>query len=301
MYRFFQVRRIKPFAPLMVIACACLLAACGGEEPTPVLPTSVPQPVIPFTPVSLPPTPMPAPPPPTPTPRPTSPAQAGVNTPMVAIPAGTFVMGSDAGNDDAKPPHQVQVAAFEIDQFEATNADFQTFVDATGYETDAEKNGSSDNWYTYFTNRANHPVVKVTWNDANAFCRWAGKRLPTEAEWEYAARGTDGRAFPWGTAFNPAAANLKAAGLRGTAAVGSFPAGASPFGVQDMAGNVAEWTATVPEPYPGSSSESRLFGSNLYVLRGGGWFSSEGQAKTFYRNSNVPAAANDDLGFRCAK
>lgn len=83
--------------------------------------------------------------------------------------------------------------------------------------------------------------------------------------------------------------------------MGSFPAGASPFGVQDMAGNVAEWTATVPEPYPGNATPSKLYGPNLYIVRGGGWFSPEEQVTTYYRNSNVPIAANDDLGFRCAK
>jgi formylglycine-generating enzyme required for sulfatase activity len=295
---------LKQFALLCVFACVVLVAACGGQENGADSRTSTPEPLVPFTPVILQPTNTPLPAPPTPTPRPSStpaPVPQGVDTPMLAIPAATFSMGSAEGNADAQPPHPVTVNTFQIDQFEVTNDDFQKFVDATGYETDAEKNGSSDNWYTFYRDRANHPVVKVSWNDASAFCNWAGKRLPTEAEWEYAARGTAGFTYPWGDTFSPVAANLKAAGLRGTAAVGSYPAGASPFGVHDMAGNVAEWTATVPEPYPGSEAGSRLFGSNLYILRGGGWFSTEEQATTYYRNSNVPLAANDDLGFRCAK
>lgn len=220
---------------------------------------------------------------------------------MVSIAGGIFTLGSDAGNADSKPPHQLAVGAFALDTFEVTNADFKTFADAAAYKTDAEKNGSPDNWLKYAVGKANHPVVKVSWNDANAFCKWAGKRLPTEVEWEFAARGPAGFAFPWGNEFDAAQANVKLSGLRGTTAVGSFLAGASPFGVQDMAGNVAEWTATVPEPYPGNATPSKLYGPNLYIVRGGGWFSPEEQVTTYYRNSNVPIAANDDLGFRCAK
>ncbi len=305
-----------------LLAVIVLFAGCGVEGITDVTPTAPLKPTEPFTPVVLQPTNTPVPPPPTPTPRPTStpaPTQAaaptdagaaaaptaapkaGVDTPMVEIKGASFSMGSDAGNADSKPPHQVQVESFMLDTFEVTNADFKKFVDAAAYKTDAEKNGSSDNWLTYAKDKDDHPVVKISWNDAKAFCEWADKRLPTEAEWEFAARGDKGFTFPWGNEFDAKKANVKASGLRGTTAVGSFPAGASPFGIQDMSGNVAEWTSTVPEHYPGNTTNSKLYGTNLFVLRGGGWFSPEEQVTTFFRNSNVPIAGNDDLGFRCAK
>jgi formylglycine-generating enzyme required for sulfatase activity len=264
------------------------------------------------TPVPPPPTPTPRPKPtqaPTNPPQPTSPGataaptqapSAGIDTPMIDIPAGSFQMGSDAGNADSKPPHKVDVAAFKMDEFEVTNADFKTFVDATGYKTDAEKAGEKG-WVAFADGKDNHPVVKVSWNDANAFCQWAGKRLPTEAEWEYAARGTQDFTYPYGNDYDSKKQNGKDSGLRGTVAVGSFPAGASPFKILDMAGNVAEWTASHPEHYPGNTTNSKLYGDNLYILRGGGWFSAPDQLTTFYRNSAVPTTANDDLGFRCAK
>jgi formylglycine-generating enzyme required for sulfatase activity len=195
---------------------------------------------------------------------------------MVAIPAGSFMMGSDAGNADSKPPHSVQVAAFELDEFEVTNADFRKFIEATGYTTDSEKAGDKT-WDKFAEGKDNHPVVKVSWNDATAFCEWAGKRLPTEAEWEYAARGTENLAFPYGNTFNAANQNGKEAAIRGTTAVGSYPAGLSPFQVSDLAGNVWEWTASRPEKYPGNTSDSRLYGDTLYILRGGGWFDVQDQ------------------------
>lgn len=230
----------------------------------------------------------------------TSAPAAGVDTPMIAIPAGSFQMGSDAGNADSKPPHKVDVAAFQIDSLEATNADFKQFVDATGYQTDAEKIGDKP-WSAFAAGKDNNPVVKVSWNDAGAFCQWAGKRLPTEAEWEFAARGADALAFPYGNAYDAKKQNGKDSGLRGTAVVGSYPGGASPFQLLDMAGNVAEWTSSKPEHYPGNTTNSKLYGDNVYIIRGGGWFSAQDQLASYYRNSAVPTTANDDLGFRCAK
>ncbi len=145
-------------------------------------------------------------------------------------------------------------------------------------------------------------MVKVTWNDAVAFCEWAGKRLPTEPEWEKAARGTDGRVYPWGDNFDASLANVKATGLRGTTAVGSFPDGASPFGVEDMAGNVWEWTADWFQPYPGNTAGNQYFGERFRVTRGGAWFEEPPQVATYNRNAADPdITANDDLGFRCAR
>jgi ribose/xylose/arabinose/galactoside ABC-type transport system permease subunit/formylglycine-generating enzyme required for sulfatase activity len=261
------------------------------------------------------PTPTPMPPPstptplPTPTPAPTSaeaeaaegPSPPPVTDIMIQIPAGPFIMGSDTGNEDEAPVHEVDLPAFEIDKFEVTNADFAQFVEATGYETDAEKEGRTKNWQSAAEGKDNHPVIFVSWNDAVTYCQWAGKRLPTEAEWEKAARGTDGRMYPWGNEWDASKANVKDIGLRGTACVGSFGAGASPYGVEDMAGNVWEWTADWYEAYPGSDYESDYFGQKFRVQRGGGWFETADFVTTTYRNANSETAASDDLGFRCAR
>jgi formylglycine-generating enzyme required for sulfatase activity len=220
---------------------------------------------------------------------------------MVAIPAGSFTMGNDAGGDDEKPAHPVDLPAFQIDRFEVTNAEFARFVQATGYQTDSERAGENKTWRTYAEGRDNHPVVKVSWNDAAAYCQLAGKRLPTEAEWEKAARGTDSRLYPWGNDWDPARLNGRDGGRRDTAPVGSFPAGAGPYGTLDMAGNVWEWTADWYKAYPGNTRPSQYYGEKFKVLRGGGWFDTQAQVTTTNRSSNIVTAANDDIGFRCAK
>ena len=289
-------------ATLLILASGCSPAA---ETPTP---TSVPTPTP--APVKVVPTPTPVPPPPTPTPMPTpTPAPEATTKPtappvtdiMIEIPAGPFTMGSDTGEGDEAPAHQVDLPAFEIDKFEVTNADFARFVEATGYQTDAEKEGRSKTWRKAAEGKDNHPVVYVSWNDAVAYCEWLGKRLPTEAEWEKAARGTDGRMYPWGNKWDPARANAKESGLRGTAVVGSFGAGASPYGVEDMAGNVWEWTADWYQPYPGSTYRSQYFGEKFKVVRGGGWFEMADAVRTTNRDLTSADAANDDIGFRCAR
>jgi formylglycine-generating enzyme required for sulfatase activity len=224
-----------------------------------------------------------------------------VEAAMIAIPAGEFTMGSE--NKIERPPHTVFVDAFEIDQFEVTNEQFEKFVAETGYVTDAEKAGDTS-WRAYTTNKPNHPVVKVSWNDAKAFCEWAQKRLPTEAEWEKAARGTDGRTYPWGNDWGVNKANTKEAGYRGTTIVGSFPDGASPYGVMDMAGNVSEWTSDWFQPYPGypgGDNEAQYFGEKYRVIRGGGWFSDQELVRTTERSASSVELANDDVGFRCAR
>jgi len=278
-------------------------------------PAAVASPTAALTPFKVLPTPTPVPPPPTPTPlptptpAPTSPAAEVTEGPtpppvtdiMIEIPAGPFTMGSDAGNEDEAPAHEVDLPAFEIDKFEVTNADFAQFAEATGYQTDAEKEGRTKNWRDAAEGKGNHPVVYVSWNDAMAYCQWLGKRLPSEAEWEKAARGTDGRMYPWGNEWDPSKANVKDTGLRGTVAVGSFGAGASPYGVEDMAGNVWEWTADWYEAYPSSNYQSDYFGQRFRVQRGGGWFETAEWVRTTFRNANSEVAANDDLGFRCAR
>jgi len=220
---------------------------------------------------------------------------------MVEIPAGPFTMGSDTGEGDEAPAYEVDLSAFEVDKFEVSNADFGQFVEATGYQTDAEKEGRSKNWRNAAEGKDNHPVVYVSWNDAVAYCEWVGKRLPTEAEWEKAGRGTKGWMYPWGDEWDPSKANVKDTGLRGTAAVGSFGAGASFYGVEDMAGNVWEWTADWYEPYPGSTYQSDYFGQRFKVVRGGGWFEMDDAVRTTNRDLTSVTAANDDMGFRCTR
>ena len=234
-----------------------------------------------------------------PTATPTSPRK--VKVPMIAIPAGEFTMGS--ANEVERPPHAVFVDAFEIDQFEVTNEGFEKFVAETGHVTDAEQAGETS-WRYYAKDKPRHPVVRVSWNDANAFCKWVEKRLPTEAEWEKAARGTDARVYPWGNNWDVDKANTKDAGYRGTIIVGSFPAGASPYGVMDMAGNVAEWTSDWFKPYPGypgGDSEAQYFGEKYRVIRGGGWFSDQNLVRTTERSASSVTLANDDVGFRCVR
>jgi formylglycine-generating enzyme required for sulfatase activity len=221
-----------------------------------------------------------------------------VGAAMIAIPAGEFTMGSDV--EDERPPHTVFVDGFEMDKLEVTNQEFERFVQETGYVTDAEKAGDTS-WRYYAEDKPQHPVVKVSWNDAVAYCGWAGKRLPTEAEWEKAARGTDARTYPWGNRWDATKANAKETGNRGTTAVGSFPAGASPYGVLDMAGNVAEWTTDWFKAYPGGDFYSPYFGEKYRVIRGGGWFSDQNLVRTTERSCSGVELANDDVGFRCAR
>jgi formylglycine-generating enzyme required for sulfatase activity len=295
---------------MLWIALSVLLILASGCGPAAETPTSTSVPTPTPAPVKVVPTPTPVPAPPTPTSKPTptpapeataGPAAPAVTDIMIEIPAGPFTMGSDTGEGDEAPAHEVDLPAFEMDKFEVTNADLSQFVEATGYQTDAEKEGRSKNWRNAAEGKDNHPVVYVSWNDAVAYCEWLGKRLPTEAEWEKAAKGTDGRMYPWGDEWDPSKANGKESGLRGTATVGSFGAGASPYGVEDMAGNVWEWTADWYEPYPGSTYQTEYYGQKFKVVRGGGWFEMSDAVRTTNRDLTSTNAANDDMGFRCAR
>jgi len=305
---------MKKSCLVSLIVLLILATSCGGGTPAPG-PAGEETPggaaVATPTPIQIVPTPTPKPPPSTPTSIPTptpAPTTAGAEAPtappvaemMVEIPAGEFTMGSDLADDDEKPAHTVTLEAFEIDMFEVTNADFAKFVEETGYQTGAEKAGEAG-WRAYAEGKDNHPVVKVTWDDADAYCQWAGKRLPTEAEWEKAAKGEEGLLYPWGNEWDPAKANTKESGFRGTVAVGSFAEGASSYGVFDMAGNVWEWTADWYQSYPDSTYQSEYFGEKFKVTRGGGWFQEEKLVTTSNRSATDLSAANDDLGFRCAR
>jgi formylglycine-generating enzyme required for sulfatase activity len=260
----------------------------------------------------------------------------------VHIPAGEFVMGatshSEAG-DNEKPRHVVDLDAYWIDRTPVTNAMFARFANATSYITEAEAAGSShayspaaQDWIeargadwrhpqgpsSDIKAIADHPVVQVTWGDAAAYCKWANAQLPTEAEWEKAARGTDEREFPWGNGevsgdrVNFADRNLKVSwantkvddGFAFTSPVGNYPAGASPYGVLDMAGNVWEWLAdwydasyylNSPKRNPAGPAKGEF-----RAARGGSWAGAVGDLRSWHRGWGPPKIHADGQGFRCA-
>ena len=229
---------------------------------------------------------------------------------MVLVPAGEFIMGSEEYSDE-KPRHQVYLDTFYIDKYEVTNACFQRFVQATGYRTQAEREGESS--YTWRVPQGSgssiagleqHPVVQVSQEDAKAYCTWAGKRLPTEAEWEKAARGTDGRNYPWGNQFDSRQGNFEGKN-KSTVPIGSYEGGKSPFGAYDMAGNVWEWVSDwYDDDYyrnsPVRNPQGPASGGQV-ARRGGGWSNNALLVRTPSRGRYGPAFRFFDIGFRCAK
>jgi formylglycine-generating enzyme required for sulfatase activity len=221
---------------------------------------------------------------------------------MVLIPAGDFPLGidSDNKNDNFRPQHKVSVPGFYIDVYEVTNAEYKVFCDAT--KRDYPPNPSWDP--TYFLNKPNYPVLNVTWEDATAYAAWVGKRLPTEEEWEKAARGIEARNWPWGKDYNPKYANLadKDDSYDYTAPIGSFPSGASTYGIQDMVGNVWEWTSSNYISYPGSIGDPRYGDDKYRVIRGGGYNSPPKILRTAaFRFPGERQQRYEGTGFRCAK
>lgn len=230
----------------------------------------------------------------------------GEPNPMAAVPAGRFIRGTNERLPDEGPQHAMNVAAFKIDIYEVTNRQYKAFIDATGRRSpDHFRNR------TFPAGKADHPVTFVTWNDAADYCAWAGKRLPSDVEWEKAARGTDGRSFPWGNEFDVRKANtpvrwlaLKQTG--DTTPVGAFQAGVSPYGMYDMTGNVWEWTASWYQPYPGNQTVSEAYGERYKTLKGGSWFDCSFykcglSAPVYNRAFFARKTKNDTIGFRCAK
>jgi formylglycine-generating enzyme required for sulfatase activity len=225
---------------------------------------------------------------------------------MVLVPAGPFTMGSENPRPDCQdehPPHAVDVAAFYIDRTEVTNAEYRAFCDASGRAYPANPGWDP----AYFVARPDYPVINVSWKDAGDYAKWAGKRLPTEAEWEKAARGTDDRTYPWGAEPRDGVTTVAgtADGYEFTAPVGSFPSGASPYGCLDMIGNVFEWTDDWYEPYPGSDGSWDKKGDTGFkkrVVRGGSFTSrADAVARASERFCEVPDYRTVNLGFRCAK
>jgi sulfatase modifying factor 1 len=253
---------------------------------------------------------------------------------IVLVPAGDFLMGSDRDRPDEQPEHRVYLDAFRIDRFEVTNAQYRRFAEATAQTLPPYwQNG------LYPPGQADYPVVGVSWTEADAYCRWAGKRLPTEAEWEKACRGTDGRTYPWGSRWNPGRLNVdltrhvprsegdevftwqdawtlletspSSGGQPGLRPVGSYAEGASPYGMLDASGNASEWVADwynwtgyakLPNRNP------RVTGPPWnHVVRGSSWYDpsgargwAQGMSRCSARNSSHEIR-DPRTGFRCAQ
>jgi formylglycine-generating enzyme len=234
--------------------------------------------------------------------------------PMIVVPAGSFPMGvpdgdRDGGRDEY-PRHEVFVDTFAIDKYEVTNGLYLTFVKSTGHRVPQNpKNPTRNLWQgdSITDSLVDRPVINVDWFDAAAYCKWAGKRLPREAEWEKAAKGTSDRRFPWGNV-EPTAKylnyNQRWIGEKTLMPVGSYEAGKSPFGVYDMAGNVWEWVydwydAQYYEKSPKKNPQGPEAGVKK-VIRGAGWQNETPTVRIFTRVESDPTIRNESTGFRCA-
>ena len=235
---------------------------------------------------------------------------------MQKIPAGNYVLGSNRANHDERPTRTVYTEGFYIDKCEVTMAQYERFlkdIKEHGHKwchPDEPENKDHTPTHTYAwaqrfswnngippRGKEDHPVVLVDWYDAYAYASWAGKRLPTENEWEIAARGNDLREYPWGNTFDKAKCHIGNA----PTAVGKYPEGASPFGVLDLAGNVAEWTATA---YEERASNAKLFGGKygMPIIKGGSWDDTSRGCRSSARDiRRSPFYKSTTVGFRCVK
>ncbi len=230
----------------------------------------------------------------------------------VFIPKGEFTMGSTEDDIhwaakkffsesvefylDETPARRVSLDDYYIDRHEVTVAQYKRYLEETG--------GAKPKFLDHSKyNQPDQPVVGMTWQQAADYCRWAGKRLPSEAEWEHAARGPDALRYPWGNDPEELKANVrgKKDGYRYTAPVGRFPEGVSPYGVHDMAGNVWEWTQDWYQPYPGNEHKNEMYGETLKVIRGGSWFSNLDLARSAVRGKALPTQRMNYIGFRCVR
>jgi formylglycine-generating enzyme required for sulfatase activity len=227
------------------------------------------------------------------------------NGPMLLIPAGQFTMGDDNHNPDEKPAHKVNLPDFYIDKFEVTNEQFKKFCDAN------KRPYPINPWWDnqYFSAHPRSPVLGIGWDEAAAYANWAGKRLPKEEEWEKAASwdpNTQAKhQWPWGDSPDPSRANV--GGTPRTTDVGQFGSGASFYGVQDLAGNVAEWVDAFYQPYPGNQTANPDFGTTKRVVRGGtyhGGFDDARTTRRLFHSAQLNAAEKKNraflIGFRCA-
>ena len=229
---------------------------------------------------------------------------------MVLVPAGSFVMGNNSIKREQRPSHNVYLDSFYIDKYEVTNAEYYEFLDYINKTKDhskcredetINKDHQPHNWEKEYYNHPEFPVVRIDWYDACAYAAWAGKRLPTEAEWEKAARGTDERKWPWGNEWDPSRYNFG-----DPEPVGSHEDGKSPYGCYDMAGSVAEWCAdwykmNYYEKSPKGNPKGPEKGEKK-VIRGGSRFIPDGLSlRSTARKAVLPNIGNISVGFRCAK
>ena len=233
----------------------------------------------------------------------TAPVGPHDNSPMVPIHSGEFAMGSDRGQDDEQPVHRVSVKAFYLDAYEVTVSHYAEFLASQKPDLPFKWNEATGGAHE------NKPVIGVNWYDARDYCRWVGKRLPTEAEWELAARGTEGRVYPWGD-IHPTKGHANAGqttwrGYDTLTNVGRYPSGKTPDGLYDMAGNLWEWVADRYDPtyYHFSPSDNPRGPSAgpLRVLRGGAWNNDSKAIRSTNRAAYAPDARRNDVGFRCAR
>jgi len=238
---------------------------------------------------------------------------------MVLIPVRRFIMGDDNGNPDQQPEREIELDPFFIDKYEVTNLEFARFLNNIDRITDQDGNLLIDlkdkdvqivwssGMYRVADGYLNHPVVEVTWFGANAYAKWDGKRLPTEAEWEKAARGSDSRTYPWGEGLDWLQANYNK--HRGEAEpIDEYPAGQSPYRIYNLAGNVAEWVADVYDAnfYSSATAKNPVNVGNeaefpiKRVVRGGSWYSHQNELKCAARSQLTPTESQFSVGFRCA-
>lgn len=257
---------------------------------------------------------------PTPSQPTVTPASKTQSTPdgMALIPAGPFKMGFTADQamaeckkfrDDCMaewyaveaPVHEVDLPAFYMDIYEVTNVQYKACVNAGKCPLPHFKTSATHPDYFENAQYDNYPVINVNWDNAKTYCEWRGAHLPSEAEWEKAARGTDGRTYPWGEVLDTSHANYADSKTGDPVAVGSYESGKSPYGVYDMTGNVWEWVADWFDVYPGGNpSASTDFGQTRRGLRGGAWFDPGNSIHAAFRGMLDPIQSFGNIGFRCA-
>jgi len=237
------------------------------------------------------------------------------NIPMVLVPAGPFTMGVKDRAKIEQPPHTVYLDNYYIDQFEVTFEWFAQFLNEKGNQFEGLANWieandpdlrvhlKNDTWVVDEGNEK-FPMNEMTWYGARAFCEWRGGRLPTEAEWEKAARGTDERPYPWGDGIDCSLANY-ASCVHASVPVDSYPEGKSPYGAYNLAGNMMEWVndTYAPDYYANSPAENPTGPEtgSFRIIRGGSWINNVGQLRTTHRYPKLPVLTFTSVGFRCVR